>query len=219
MKVFDSNKKVIDANDFFSRFRLYDRVNDVFIMNQTTIYIPGDIGIVFRNLKQLEIMSSRLKFIQRGKFKGMTSLLDLRLDHNEIETISLDTFWDLKTLQWLSLNGNKLKCLNEGLTLRMSTLLWITSDDNDIESFRGDVFQRNIKLELISLRRNKIKKIDFSIKKFKRLSFLDLRENLCVNEYFSKMGKVSTANEFQNKTNANCYDDLDELMSQRAMFN
>ena len=176
-----------------------DHVNDVSITNQTTYFIANGIGKLFENLKQLEIMSSQLKFVNRRNFRGMKKLLDLRLDHNDIKIISAETFSDLTNLEWLSLTDNKLKVLSEGLTMKMLNLLWFTANENEIEIFEGKHFERNTKLELISIRANKIRKINFEIKKFNQIAFLDFRDNFCINDYFSKHEKTSSINELQTK--------------------
>lgn len=132
----------------------------------------------------------------------MENLLDLRLDHNRIEFIVPDTFRDLIKLEWLSLTDNKLKSLNEDLTLAMPELLWFTANYNFIERFDESFFTQNPKLELISMRGNKIKEINFKIKNFNRLSFLDFRQNLCIDDYVGL--KHPRVNELQDKIYKNC---------------
>lgn len=157
-----------------------DDVNDLSIKNQTVIYMPDGIGEVFPTLKQLAVMSTRLKYLRRSNFKIMVFLKDLRLDNNEIEIIFSDTFWDLANLQWLSISGNHIKTLSEGLLLMCARLQWLTADDNQLEVFEQRYLRRNRNLELLSLRRNKLKEIKFEIKLFKSLAYIDFTDNICI---------------------------------------
>lgn len=181
-----------------------DYVNDVVIINQTTFYIPEGFGDFFPSLKQLEMISSKLKFIRRSNFAQMKNLLDLRLDDNEIEIIFSDTFWDLKKLQWLSISGNRIKALTEGLTMTMPELMWFTANDNEIQVFDEKCFRHNKKLELVSLQSNLLRKIRFHLRKFKDLAFVDMRGNLCIDEYFRRSEKLFGLSEFQTKLYSDC---------------
>lgn len=179
-------------------------VYDVLITNQTALYFADDIGLIFTQLKQLEVISSKLKFIKRRNFKNMPNLVDLRLDKNEIETIFSDTFWDLEQLEWLSLSGNKLKVLTEGLTLMSPKLLWFTANDNRIEFFDGNFFQNNSNLEAITLNGNLLAIVRINITKFENLKFLDLRQNICINELARTVDDVKAMKKIAKRIEQKC---------------
>lgn len=179
-------------------------VFDVLIDNQTAVYLADDIGLIFTQLKQLEVISSKLKFIRRRNFKNMPNLLDLRLDKNEIEIIFSDTFWDLEQLEWLSLSGNKLKVLTEGLTLMSTKLLWFTANDNQIEIFDGNFFQNNRDLEAIALNGNSLAIIRINVTKFENLKFLDLRNNACINQLARTVSDIRAIKKIAEKISKQC---------------
>lgn len=157
-------------------------VIDVSITNQTAVYLADGIGLVFTQLKQLEVISSKLRFLKRQNFRNLPNLLDLRLDKNEIEMIFSDTFWDLEQLEWLSLSGNRIKVLTEGMTIMSQKLLWFTANDNELVYFDGSFFQNNPDLEAVTLSGNRLAIIQFNTSKLRNLIFLDLRRNVCIDK-------------------------------------
>lgn len=204
MRILNKNTEVKKVSGRHVFLYFDEDVNDVSIVNQSVVYISNGIGGLFPRLKQLEVISSGLKFIKRINFERMTHLRDLRLDRNEIEIIFSDTFWDLRNLVWLSMSGNKIKSLTEGLTLRMPNLLWLTANDNEIEVCKEKYFRRNRKIEMISLRNNKLNDVKMNFRKFPRISYVDMRLNPCVNNIASKKENPSGFVEIQSKINTNC---------------
>lgn len=180
-------------------------VFDVSITNQTAVYLADDIGLIFTQLKQLEVISSKLKFIKRRNFKNMPNLLDLRLDKNEIETIFSDTFWELEQLEWLSLSGNRLKVLTEGLTIMSPKLLWFTANDNQIEYFDANFLQNNLKLEAITLNGNLLAIVRINITKYESLKFLDLRNNVCINDLARTVSDINAMESIAKKIKQKCF--------------
>lgn len=144
------------------------------------IYLPNGLGELLPNLKQLIVLSSKLKHIRRRCFKAMKALRDLRLDHNEIEVIFTDTFWDLRSLQWLSLSHNRLKVLPEGALQRLSKIAWLTLDHNKIETFRDESFPVESELEMITMKGNRLRYIKFGFKKYSKLKLVDFSDNVCL---------------------------------------
>lgn len=171
-------------------------------------YIPNNIGTHFPNLRQLEIIASRVKQVKRINFQHLRRLIDLRLDGNEIELIFSDTFWDLENLQWLSIASNRLKTLPVGLTLRMPKLLWFTIDANEIERLDQKYFRTNQKIQLISFRGNKLEEITFDFKRFSQLILIDLAENECINMTVKRNRnldeKLTGFEKVQNEVDKNC---------------
>lgn len=195
---------MVDATGEHTFLYSNDYVNDVIIINQITFFIPEGFGRFFPNIKQFELMSSQLRFVRRSNFVQMKNLLDLRLDGNEIEFIPSNTFWDLTKLQWLSISSNKIKSLTDDLTLLMPNLLWFTANKNEIEELNEVNFLQNHKLELLSLRFNHIKTINFHLKTFKHIAFIDLSSNLCFDGSFRKSDEPNCSKEFQNQLIKNC---------------
>lgn len=111
----------------------------------------------------------------------MEKLIDLKLDHNEIDMILPDTFWDLHSLQWLSIRNNRLKALTDNLILRLPNLKWFTVDNNFISVLHDNLFSRNPDLELISMKDNQLKEVSFDFQNFNKLRFVDFEGNKCIN--------------------------------------
>lgn len=179
-------------------------VIDVSITNQTTVYLADGIGLLFTQLKQLEVVSSKLRFIKRQNFKSMPNLLDLRLDRNEIEMIFSDTFWDLGQLEWLSLSGNRIKILTEGMMIMSPKLLWFTANDNLLEYFDGSLFQNNPELEAITLRGNRLAIVRINITEFANMLFLDLRRNVCIDKLARSVKDVKAMEKIAEKIDRDC---------------
>lgn len=161
-------------------------INNVVIRNQTSLFIPNGIGKFFYTLKRFEVMSSKLSWVDRANFRNMLQLEDLRLDNNDIQEISYDTFWDLVSLKWLSLSNNQLQTLSPTLTMRMPNLEWFTANHNQIETFDEKLFVKNLRLELISMHNNRLQWICLDFNHFKRITFIDFRENICVDRIISR---------------------------------
>lgn len=202
------NAKLIEVEGKQMRFYSNKDLNDLAIINQKTVFIPDGLGRTFEKLKQLEIISSQLKFVFRRNFAEMKFLIDLRLDDNFLERISSDVLWDLKSLQWLSLTGNRIKTLPDDLLIKCSQFVWFTADENEIISFDEKILQSNSKLEMISMRRNKLMKIRFEIDNFSEISVIDFRDNLCVDATADKNQDVEPFENIQEIIRVNCSREL-----------
>jgi Leucine-rich repeat (LRR) protein len=204
LTVHNANSKISKVLGHHKVFYSNSWVNDLKIIGETVVHIPNGIDDFFPGLKKLGIMRSKLKFIKRVNFEPLKNLKDLRLDNNEIEVILSDTFWDLKSLTWLSISGNKIKSLDEGWTSMNQQLLWFSANDNQIEILNQKYFRRNLAIELISLRNNKLTEVTFNFKRFKKLNYVDLRNNVCIDSVVCKWEKFSTFYETQKKVRENC---------------
>lgn len=54
------------------------------------------------------IFDYQISYIKPNNFKGLSDLLNLGLNHNQLNTIHLDTFNSLSKLQKLELQNNQL---------------------------------------------------------------------------------------------------------------
>lgn len=204
LTVLHANTKVakVLGDHKFSYSNLW--VNELSIDGETVVHIPHGIDDFFPSLTKLSIVESKLKFVKRLNFQRMNNLKDLRLDNNEIEVIYANTFWDLQFLQWLSISGNKIASLPEGLIALNPQLLWFTANNNQLKVLHETFFERNLAIELISLRSNHLKEVTFNFKRFKKLSYVDLRKNVCIDSIVSKWEKFSTFYETQKEIWKNC---------------
>lgn len=174
------------------------------IIDSNLIRLPSKISTFFQNLDSFGAIRSNLKYVKRKDFVGMDLLKILDLRQNKISELPNDTFQDLSNLRKLDLSRNKLKSLSNISFLSMFYLTKFIVNENQIELFDFDIFNLNKKLEEIHLWRNQIKALRFDVKKFRKLTVVDLRENVCINNLFYLSTSESSSLQVQNEINSNC---------------
>lgn len=111
-------------------------------------------------------------------------MTDLRLDHNEIEDLPWDVFYDLENVIYVSLTDNRIKKLPGKLLNPLRKLNWFTADMNQIEKVDEELFSEDLKeLEAVNLSKNRLRKIFVDFRKITSLRFVDLKENVCVDVF------------------------------------
>jgi Leucine-rich repeat (LRR) protein len=79
-----------------------------FNSNKNIFYLPIHVVQKFPNLAIFHADDCNVKQISSANFKGLSKLKRLSLEHNQIQTMMIDTFNDLVNLEFLSL-GKKIK--------------------------------------------------------------------------------------------------------------
>lgn len=170
-----------------------------------SIYLPQDIIKHFPNLLHLYMPSSRVQFVSRKIFAGMTHLVTLDLRFNEIEFLPNDTFLDLFSLEILSLGGNFIKKLQPNIFSNMLKLRFCDFSDNELLFFEDEILSMNMELEEILLNHNRLRAINSNFEKFKDIGFIDLRGNVCIDTLFLRdHPDFPLLFEFQEEINYNC---------------
>jgi Leucine-rich repeat (LRR) protein len=179
-----------------------------------TTHLPQGIGLVFPRLTRFFVVASKLKFIARRNFVGLTRLRILDLRFNEIETIPDDVFLDLFSLEVLTMSGNQLKSLPTNCFVTMLSLRYFDASDNSIESFNDEIFVQNENLQEILLEHNKIATIAANFTRYKDIGFIDLRDNVCVQDKFYLRGfpNLLSLDDFQESINEHCEDARNEIV-------
>lgn len=168
-------------------------------------YLPQGIIQHFPNLLHLYVPSTRVRFVMRKNFHGMVNLATLDLRFNEIEFLPNDTFLDLFSLEILSLGGNFLKKLPSNAFASLLNLRFFDVSDNDLTVFDDEIFSTNVELEEILLNHNQIRGLKSNFEQFKKIGFIDLRGNVCINTLFLKdHTEFPLLYEFQDEINYNC---------------
>jgi len=146
------------------------------------IYLPSNIGNFLPNLKKIEVHGTNITAIKRINFKFMRNVNEFSLDHNQIRSIDEDTLYDLPNLAIVGLRINRIKFLPSKLLHKSKRLTSFNVRDNEIESIPADFFIKNKHLKVILLSRNKLKTILFDFTKLKKLTELNLNENVCIDQ-------------------------------------
>ncbi|KAL7013197.1 hypothetical protein ACKWTF_015253 [Chironomus riparius] len=181
-------------------------VSELYIYKCFTVYLPYYISNQFPKLINFEVMHSHLRVIERKNFIGLTDLTDLRLDHNEIENVPWNVFYDLKSIVYLSLSDNKILELPGKLLQPLDKLSWFTADRNRLKKLNVDLLNENLKeLEAVNFNKNQLSEIFVDFSKIRKLKYVDLQENVCVNVLMKKnyLNREDFVNEIQKKL-VNC---------------
>lgn len=205
LRVMTDNTHVTSA--FGEHAKSMDNHNVVVLRNIFTRsrYMPNGIGNVFPNLRHLYVPSSRMRFLNRRNFVGMTELYTLDVRYNEIESLPNDVFLDLFNLEVLSISGNYLKRLPPTLFINLHSLRYLDVSDNEISVFDDEILSSNVELEEILLEHNRIKSIKANFERFKDVGFIDLRGNVCIDTlYLKDHPDYPLLFEFQEEINYNC---------------
>lgn len=186
-----------------------------------TTHLPNGIGLVFPRLTRFFVVASKLKFITRRNFVGLTRLQILDLRFNEIENIPNDAFLDLFSLEVLTLSGNQLTSLPTNCFVTMLSLRYFDASDNQIESFDDEIFTQNENLHEILLEHNKISRITTNLSRFKDIGFIDLRDNVCVVDKFYLRGfpNLISLDDFQKTINERCENTRNEIVKRSTKNN
>ena len=159
----------------------------------------------FRKLKRLEYLSldfNNLTSLHRDTFKGLHSLMTLRLQ-NKLNKLDSGTFDDNKNLKKLWLNNNQLSELQPGLFKNLNNLKYLNLLGNQIKSIQLEVFTGLVELQILELNHNKINFIDFrAFESLENLEQLRLNNNKITKLYaltFSRLYKLKELSLQENK--------------------
>ena len=100
--------------------------------------------------------ATALATLPAGVFDGLTSLTELYLLRNDLDSLPADVFGDLANLNWLYLNFNELQTLPGGLFDGLANLTWLGLNGNGLNSLPGGVFDDLSKLGQLYLNDNEL---------------------------------------------------------------
>lgn len=153
-----------------------------FVVKNLTEFVPQKIGVNFKNIQNLVIHSSSLKFINRTDFvDNLTQLEVLSLFNNKIESIPHDAFYELPLLRHLDIENNLITFLEPELLSNSIHLHVFAAGSNFIEEIHENFFANNTKLWKVMLNDNRI--VDFRhnfqqrINESENLRYFDLQRN------------------------------------------
>ncbi|CAO1382046.1 unnamed protein product [Diamesa tonsa] len=126
-----------------------DNVVKFRLKNQTVVYMPINLGSIFKNLQSLHVSECPLASIQRENFANMQQLQYLSLSHNNLRSIPDKVFDDLINLRTLLLSNNLLESLPSGIFDKLIELKAINLFNNQLQSLPDHLFIKNFNLEVM----------------------------------------------------------------------
>lgn len=147
-----------------------DDVVRTYISNQNVPYLPSQLGGPFKNIRNLKVHNSGVKYVQRKSFLGLLGLVILELRDNAIESIPESAFWDLNHLEYLSLHNNKIQNLEPKLFSRLLCLNFLTFASNQINALEDNIFENNPNLVELDAENNLLKYHKKAIANLQKLS-------------------------------------------------
>lgn len=179
-----SNTWVIDTS---SNTRDNADIKRLDIKNSDITDINNEIFSVFTNLKRLSI--SEANFIVNNLkpefLKGAAKLEKLELNNNNLTFLVYKNFRETPKLKYLSLSNNKIFKVEDSAFKGLEKLKTLDLSANQLELIKSETFCGAENLNALYLFDNKIKMIESgSFDNFKKLSWLKLGGNICINRYF-----------------------------------
>jgi Leucine-rich repeat (LRR) protein len=181
-------------------------VEAVRIYNANVTFIP-DLTLVQRQIpkfKQLYIIDSGLKYVERRQLAKMPQLKFLSLYRNLIESLPEDAFSDLVNLEYLIVSNNQIKVLPPKLLWNLPKLKTFGARDNQIELIPLDFFKNNRQLKWLSFRYNEITRIEVDFTLLPKLTILNLNSNTCIGEVCNWSCNIDLVRQIQEKINGDC---------------
>ncbi|KAK6743990.1 hypothetical protein RB195_010971 [Necator americanus] len=140
------------------------------------------LGTIGPRLHGLYLRNNHLKGINRSMLQGLTSLLELDLSGNRINTLSTGVFDLTPELRELSLNDNDITTIEDGTFGKLTSLKKLSLSGNQISTITKNMFKGLDSLEVLNLQNNQITSIDWSaFANLKQLRTLDLGTNHATN--------------------------------------
>lgn len=161
-----------------------------------------------KNLKSLNLGSNEIEWISSDAFRDLCSLELLKLSNNKIEYLGANIFDETVNVQRLELNGNKIEFLRENIFQRLGNLKSVSLSFNKLSNVPGKLFQSNLKLECIDFTSNKIQFIiPVMFDHLKKLSYVNLEENDCIDKYYDQEALASMKSELSSKCQRHAVED------------
>jgi Leucine-rich repeat (LRR) protein len=155
------------------------------VRNYSKVSLPPDALLRLTNLKELRIVSSRLRNLTSDSFKGQrASLLKLSLQQNQLGRVPTSALSPLLSLQDLDLSANQITQLPASSFSGSVSLQSIVMDSNPLQNNVDPRAFSDVTLTLRSLSFLSCQLVDRSldaIKPLGQLTMLNLRQNSLIN--------------------------------------
>lgn len=124
-------------------------------VNATLFPMPSSINI-------LEMESCGIKNIVDNAFADLINMEELILNHNELQTITANTFKGANGLQVIFLKNSKIKTIENG-AFDLPVLEEIHLDSNELKTIPTNLFSNAPNLNMISLPMNRLENLNFEL--------------------------------------------------------
>lgn len=199
-KVFYSSVVLVNARGNHSDTKSNKQVATLKIENQTTMYLPLNVGETFPNLLRYAVVSSNLRVIGRKYFAGLSQLTYLVLRNNAFAVVPKETFNDLINLEGLSLIGNQIEVIEANSFVKNKELGAIYLQNNKIKVLDGLLFKANPSLEVINVENNSLDEIGKDLLIFSsKIYYANFLNNTCINHYMPDLKKDKICKVFELK--------------------
>lgn len=175
----NENEKIFNIFGRHLRNRDDTMVDSLVFEHQWMKFLPTNINKKFPKIKRIDVIYTRLNVIKGENFDGLklevlnlgynhindvkensfkeqNLLVEILLNHNQIESLPENLFNETTKLEILNLDNNKLKTLNENLLKNLVNLRKIYLKGNLIHGLPTETFQSNKNLKFMDLSNNKI---------------------------------------------------------------
>ncbi|XP_031825889.2 toll-like receptor Tollo [Nomia melanderi] len=125
----------------------------------------------------LDLSFNRLTRIDGHVFKGLYSLQILKLENNDIETLTDGCFGSLTNLHSLALSNNRIARFDPAHTIGLTALGQLFLDSNKLRTVHRHVFDNLTDLQDLSLRGNNLTEVPYAVRALRSLKTLDLGSN------------------------------------------
>lgn len=195
------------------------------IFDSFMTFLPSNLFEVFANLVNVEISSSKVRFINEKTFLAATSVEQFNFTNNLISNLPENAFAALKNLRFLNLEGNRIQTLDSsafkglnlieklflrsnsieeipnGLFSDLLSLKVISLANNKIKHLNGQTFEHNLNLEIILINKNPLKTIGGNLlDKCPRLRFVNFGNTVCMKDPAHSTNKQ----DFEARVSMNC---------------
>jgi len=142
----------------------------------------------FRNCIQLEFLHlfiNTISEIEENSFLQNSKLINLSFQINQIKELPANIFKSLINLNQFTVSTNQISNLSPKLFEPLQKLTNLLLDSNNLTIIHSDSFGVLPLLKQVHLQNNKINAIDEKFIDNTGVTYLDMRNNLCVNELIS----------------------------------
>lgn len=146
--------KNVYKEDLSSDQLVISKSTDLRIINSHFGNIDENLFKYFPSLKNLTIMDSEVKTIDKNAFSNLINLELLDLSYNEFSELNENFSEDLMSLKHLILNDNFIRIINSNSFSKLINLKTLKLKNNDLRSVDRQIFARLPNVEIIDLSGN-----------------------------------------------------------------